>query len=151
MNSSIGISSTKFLAKFAGDIAPKKSILVIDKKNIDNFLENRPLTDAWGINKKTEEKLMAIGINTLSDLKKHDPDRIRRYLGRWGYYLWANLNGIEISAINKGSRQPKSIGHSYSLKGTHTDKEYLLKVFYKLCEKTGRRLRSSARMPSPLQ
>ena len=41
MHSSVGISTTRFLAKFAGDIAPKKSILVIDKNNINSILKKR--------------------------------------------------------------------------------------------------------------
>ena len=141
MNSSVGISTTKFLAKFAGDIAPKKSVLVIDKNNINSILKNRKLTDAWGINIKTEEKLRVLGIKSLLDLKNYSPDKIRRYLGRSGYSLWANMNGLEISSVESGSKLPKSIGHSYSLKNKHKDREYLLKVFYKLCEKIGRRLR----------
>ena len=141
MNSSVGISTTKFLAKFAGDIAPKKSVLVIDENNIDSILKDRELTDAWGINRKTEEKLKTLGIKNLLELKNYSPDNIRRFMGRYGYYLWANLNGLEISSVNQGSKLPKSIGHSYSLKEGHRNQEYLLKVFYKLCEKTGRRLR----------
>ena len=141
MHSSVGISTTKFLAKFAGDIAPKKSILVIDKNNMNSILKKRKLTDAWGINVKTEEKLKLLGIKNLLELKNYKPDSIKRFMGMNGYYLWANLNGIEVSSINQGSRQVKSIGHSYSLKEGHSDKEYLLKVIYKLCEKTGRRLR----------
>ncbi len=141
MHSSVGISTTKFLAKFAGDIAPKKSVLVIDRNNIDSILKDRELTDAWGINTKTEEKLRVLGIKNLLELKNYNPDRIRRAMGRHGYYLWANLNGLEISSVSQGSKLPKSIGHSYSLKDGHKDREYLLKVFYKLCEKTGRRLR----------
>jgi len=141
MYSSVGISTTKFLAKFAGDIAPKKGVLVINN-NLDEILRDRPLTDAWGINRKTEEKLCSLGIKSLLDLKLYNPDLIRRKLGRWGYYLWANMNGLEVSHVSQGSRQVKSIGHSYSLKNKSSEKEYILKVFYKLCEKAGRRLRA---------
>lgn len=142
MEASVGIASTKFLAKFAGDIAPKKSILVITKNNLEEILKDRALTDAWGINTKTEEKLRLIGIKNLLDLKKANPIKLKRLFGLSGYYLWANVNGIEISEIKREESTPKSIGHSYSLKKGNSDREYLLKVFYKLSEKTGRRLRS---------
>ncbi len=142
MEASVGIASTKFLAKFAGDIAPKKSILVITKSNLEEILEGRALTDAWGINKKTEEKLKLIGINNLLDLKNANPIKLKSLFGLSGYYLWANVNGIEISEIKKEESAPKSIGHSYSLKKGNSNRDYLLKVFYKLSEKTGRRLRS---------
>lgn len=138
---SVGISWTKFLAKFGSDVAAKKSVLVIDKNNLDGLLENRPLTDAWGINKRMEARLNLLGIYDLLGLKNYNSDRIRRSLGRYGYYLWAGVNGIEISTVNQGTVLPKSVGHSYCLYKKSMDKKYLGEIFYKLCEKTGRRLR----------
>jgi len=139
---SVGISNTKFLAKFAGDIAPKGDILIITKKNINEILKNRDLKDAWGINKKTETKLQKIGINNLLELKNYNSTKIRQILGRWGYYLWANVNGFEISEIKASSKNPKSIGHSHVLSENKRDKNNMLSILYKLTEKTGRRLRS---------
>ena len=142
LDCSIGISWTKFLAKFAGDIAPKKGILVIeDNKKLEELLCNRSLLDAWGINTRTEIRLNQLGIKNLLDLKNYSQDKIRWSLGNYGYYLWANVNGLEISRINEGSPLPKSIGHSYCLPKYTMNKDYLSSVLYKLCEKTGRRLR----------
>jgi DNA polymerase IV len=144
LNCSVGISWTKFLAKFAGDIAPKKSILAIeDKLKLTELLRGRSLCDAWGINVRTETRLNLLGIKSLLDFKNYSEDKIRRSLGRYGYYLWANVNGIEISQVGEGSPAPKSIGHSYCLPKRTTDKDYLRGVLYKLCEKAGRRLRDS--------
>lgn len=141
LSSSTGISWTKFLAKLSSDIAPKGGLLVITPENLDSFLENRPLTDAWGIGTAMATRLNYLGVNNLLELKHYSQDKIRRSLGRYGYYLWANVNGLEISQVNEGSPAPKSIGHSYCLPKHTTDKKYLGSVLYKLCEKTGRRLR----------
>ncbi|OIO07537.1 hypothetical protein COX67_05165 [Candidatus Falkowbacteria bacterium CG_4_10_14_0_2_um_filter_36_22] len=140
LNSSVGISYTKFLVKFASDIAPKKSILIITKDNLDDCLKGRPLQDAWGINCRLEARLNALGIKNLYDLKKYSPSNIRRALGMYGYYLWANVNGLEIGKVEKGSRAPKSVGHSYCVPKQTKDINYVKSVFYKLTEKTGRRL-----------
>ncbi len=143
LNSSVGISWTKFLAKFASDVAPKKSVLVIDnQKELASVLKNRDLQDAWGINCRMGERLKALGINNLWDLKNYSADKIRRALGRYGYYLWANVNGLEITSVKQGAPTPKSVGHSYCLPKKTTDKKYLSSILYKLCEKTGRRLRT---------
>lgn len=142
LNSSVGISWTKFLSKFAGDLAPKGGALVIHPGNLTSVLANRPLTDAWGINMRMEARLNMLGIRSLLELKNFDKDKIRRVLGRYGYYLWANVNGEEITVINQGTPAPKSVGHSYCLPKKTTDKKYLGSVLYKLCEKTGRRLRA---------
>ena len=146
LNSSVGVSWTKFLAKFASDIAPKKGLLAIDTPaKLGECLAGRPLTDAWGINTRMEARLNLLGIKSLADLKNYSSDRIRRALGRYGYYLWANVNGREISEVSRGVREPKNIGHSYCLPRKTADKEYLATVLYKLCEKTGRRLRGQDR------
>lgn len=146
LNSSAGISWTKFLAKFASDIAPKKSLLLIENRlKLVDLLRGRALTDAWGINTRTERRLRMLGIKDLLDLKNFNQDRIRKALGRYGYYLWSNVNGKEITAVSQGVKPPKSIGHSYCLPKKTTDKEYLSKVLFKLCEKTGRRLRGQDR------
>lgn len=146
LNASVGISWTKFLAKFAGDIAPKRSVLVIrDNEDLDKQLLNRPLTDAWGINIRTESRLNILGIKDLYELKYFSPDRIRRSLGLYGYYLWANANGLEIFKVSSGQPESKSVGHSYCIPRKTTDKKYLGSVLCKLCEKTGRRLRDSKR------
>jgi DNA polymerase-4 len=143
LNSSVGISWTKFLAKFASDIAPKKSVLVIaDQKKLASILKGRDLQDAWGINYRMEARLNALGIKNLWDLKNYNKDNIRRVLGRYGYYLWANVNGLEITSVKQGAPAPKSVGHSYCLPKKTTDKKYLSSILYKLCEKTGRRLRT---------
>jgi DNA polymerase IV len=143
LNSSVGISWTKFLAKFAGDIAPKKSVLTIgDEPALDRSLSGRPLTDAWGINDKTAERLCFLGINDLKQLKDFDQYILKRKLGLSGFYLWANVNGLEINGVKDGVPASKSIGHSYCLPKKTKDKAYLKKILYKLCEKTGRRLRA---------
>lgn len=143
LNCSIGISWTKFLAKFASDITPKKTILIIDsQQKLHELLQNRPLQDAWGINYRMEARLKALGIYNLWDLKNYSADNIRRVLGRYGYYLWANVNGLEITSVHRGATLPKSVGHSYCLPKKTTDKNYLSPILYKLCEKTGRRLRN---------
>ncbi len=145
LDSSVGIAKTKFLAKFASDIAPKKSVLLITEANLEECLRNRPLTDAWGINVRMEARLKELGIYTLLDLKNFNKDRLRKALGRYGYYLWAGVNGEEITKISQGSPEPKSIGHSYALAKWTTDKKFLLSIFYKLAEKTGRRLRGAGK------
>jgi DNA polymerase-4 len=143
LNCSVGISWTKFLAKFAGDLAPKKGILVIgDQGELAKILKDRPLIDAWGIGERMKERLNVLGIYNLWQLKNFSPEKLKKVFGLYGYYLWANVNGIEISAVNSGEATPKSVGHSYALPKKTADKEYLLKVFAKLCEKTGRRLRA---------
>ena len=140
---SIGIAYTRWLAKFASDIAAKNSTLLITPEQLPTLLQQRRLTDAWGINYRLEARLQRLGIRTLYDLRCYPVTNLRKALGMTGYYLWANVNGIELASVaTTQPASPKSIGHSYCLPRKTTDRHWLAGILYKLCERTGRRLRS---------
>lgn len=140
LDSSVGIAQTRWLAKFAGDTALKGSVLVLERSMLPSYYERFRLTDAWGINVRMERRLQQLGIFTLNDLRTADPARLMPTLGKVGYYLWADVNGIETGGV-QGERQPKSIGHSHVLIDRQ-DRYLPHRVLAKLCEKTGRRLRA---------
>jgi len=141
--SSVGISETKFLAKFASDIAPKDGVLVIPKEKKDDYLSKVDLVDCWGINKATKKRLSYLGINTPIQLANHPVSNIMRSLGKTGYFMWAHMNGVEYDKVKTANDTgPKSVGHSYCLPRKTNDLNYLSKILMKLCEKTGRRLRA---------
>jgi len=140
----IGISTTRWLAKFIADIAKADAIDVITPKTAPKVYERCKLTDAWGINYRMQWRLNQLGIYTLNDLKNYPVANILAVLGKPGYFLWANVNGIEIQGVRTQEEiLPKSIGHSYCLPKHNTDTNYHLSILMKLCEKTGRRLRES--------
>lgn len=137
---SIGLAPTRFLAKLASDITAPDSILVLTISELNDFYKNLKLTDLWGINKRLERRLNKLDIKSPLDLKNYPVANLMQALGKMGYYLWADVNGLETGGIQE-PRLPKSIGHSYCLPIKTNDVDYLKKIFMKLCEKTGRRLR----------
>lgn len=139
---SIGIGQTRFMAKLASDIASADETLVLNQANLDEFLSKVKLTDIWGIGKQIKQRLNDLNIFTPLELKYYSLENIMTCLGIYGYQLWANLNGLEIDSGEIEEAQPKSIGHSYCIPNQTTDLDYLEKILYKLCQKTGRRLRS---------
>lgn len=141
---SIGISWTRYLAKLASDVTQKNSILIISPENIDSVLRELHLTEAWGIKERTAYHLNQLGIFNLNDLKNYPVTNLMQAFGLPGYYLWANVNGIELEGVKTPEQlKPKSFGHSYSLPKKTTDLIYLRSILMKLCEKTGRRLRGA--------
>jgi len=142
---SMGLSWTRFLAKFGSDICDKDNYLIIDSiKKMEEIFKKVELTAAWGIAKNLEFRLNQLGIYNLIDLKNFPVSNLMQVLGKPGYYLWANANGIEIESVrNQAEILPKSIGHSYCIPKQTNDLKYLRAVLMKLCEKTGRRLRES--------
>jgi len=141
---SSGLAWTRFLAKFASDICEKDGYLIINSlKKAEAIYKKVKLTEAWGIAENLEFRLNQLGIYNLLDLKNYPVANLMQVLGKPGYYLWANVNGIEIEGVRTPEEiPPKSIGHSYCLYKQTNDLNYLKAILMKLCEKTGRRLRT---------
>jgi DNA polymerase-4 len=137
---SIGLAHTRWLAKFAGDTAPKGGTLILTPETLPAHIASMPLTEAWGIASAIERRLNALGIFTLDELRRYPVANLMQSLGVRGYELWANLNGIEFSRVQY-DRLPKSIGHSHVFTHKAQDMAYPKAILAKLCEKAGRRLR----------
>jgi len=138
---SIGIAPTRWLAKFGSDIAQKKSTLVLTEQNLAEQLQDRRVTDAWGIANNLERRLHSLNIFTLGDLRRYPVANLMEVFGILGYQLWANVNGIEFTRVHHQA-MPKSIGHSHVFSHRTDSLDYPKAVLAKLCEKAGRRLRA---------
>lgn len=137
---SIGIAETRWLAKFASDTAPKGDIVILTKDSLLSYLKDMDLQEAWGIATATTVRLNMLGIYTLDQLANYPVQNLMSSMGIRGYYLWANVNGIEVSNVEVG-RLPKSIGHSHVLRKNTKDIRFHQAILMRLCERTGRRLR----------
>lgn len=141
LTASAGVAPTRWLAKFASDTAPKGQLVVLEQKHLAAYLAGRELTEAWGIARRLECRLKALGIHTLGELRRYPVTNLIASLGVRGYELWANVNGIEVGTVTMQGL-PKSIGHSHVLKQRTKDLGFSQRVLMKLAERTGRRLRS---------
>jgi len=141
---SAGLSWTRFLAKFASDITKTDSYLIIDSlTKAQQIYQEVDMTEAWGIAYNMEQRLNKLGIYNLMELKNYPVVNLMQALGKPGYFLWSNVNGIEIEGVRTQQEQPpKSIGHSYCMPKQEPDLNYIKAILMKLCEKTGRRLRN---------
>ncbi|MFH0898518.1 MAG: DNA polymerase IV, partial [bacterium] len=142
LSCSVGISYTRFLSKQASEFKKPDGLTILKPEDLTDFLQKITLLDICGINYKMQHRLNRIGIRTPLDLKNHPVGNILQSLGKYGYYLWSELNGMEIASVTRAENiHPKSIGHSYCIPKQTTDKKYLQSIILKLCEKTARRMR----------
>lgn len=138
---SMGVAATRWLAKFGSDTAAKGGLVILHRGNLLPYLKGRRLTEAWGIAQRLETRLNALGIYTLDELACYPVVNLMEVFGIRGYELWANVNAIELAGLQQPAR-PKSVGHSHVLRKRTRDLRFLRAVFMRLCERTGRRLRS---------
>jgi DNA polymerase-4 len=137
---SVGIAPTRWLAKFGGDVAPKGGTLIVHPGNLTTTLDPLRVTEAWGIASRMEQRLNALDIYTLGELRRYPVVNLMQAFGLMGYQLWADVNGIELGGVQRNSI-PKSVGHSHVFAKRATSLEYPRAILAKLCEKAGRRLR----------
>jgi DNA polymerase IV (DinB-like DNA polymerase) len=96
---SIGIGTGKAFAKMACDAAKPNGILVVKEADLPGFLKGRDVGELPGAGKKTEERLKAMGIKTISDLAGSDPMVLMDEFGVAGKELYMLAHGTDDSKI----------------------------------------------------
>lgn len=133
LSCSIGIAPNKFLAKMASDMKKPMGITILTKSNIKEVLWPLSINDMFGIGKKTQPKLVELGILTIGDIAKHENyDKLRHIFGKNALVIYRKANGIDHSKINAARNELKSVGNSTTLEYDTTDDEFLKDVLKKL-------------------
>src|SRR5262249_55386033 len=79
---SVGVASTKHLAKIASQVAKPDGLVVVEPGTELAFLHHLPVELMWGVGPATQARLAQRGITTIGDLAKSSPAAIARLLGR---------------------------------------------------------------------
>ena len=122
---SIGIASTKTLAKVANHFAKKypgyKGVcrIVTDEQRV-KALKLTPIGDVWGIGRRVAPRLLAMGLTTAYDYVSMPQDWVYKNLGLGGLRVWNELNGKE-SVDEERDEARQSICTSRSFAETITD------------------------------
>lgn len=122
---SIGIASTKTLAKVANHFAKKypgyKGVCrIVTEEQRVKALKLTPIGDVWGIGRRVAPKLLAMGLTTAYDYVSMPQDWVYKNLGLGGLRVWNELNGKE-SVEEERDEARQSICTSRSFAETITD------------------------------
>ena len=122
---SIGIASTKTLAKVANHFAKKypgyKGVCrIVTEEQRVKALKLTPIGDVWGIGRRVAPRLLAMGLTTAFDYVSMPQDWVYNNLGLGGLRVWNELNGKE-SVEEERDEARQSICTSRSVAETITD------------------------------
>ena len=107
---SVGIASTKFVAKLASGHAKPDGVLLIPRTATVDFLRVLPVGALWGVGERTEAALGRWGITTVAQLADSDLDTVQRAVGKVaGAHLHDLAWGRDPRPVHPG-REEKSIG-----------------------------------------
>jgi len=93
---SIGIATTRVVAKIATDRAKPAGVVLVRPEEVAAFVAPLSVRAIPGVGPKTEELLRAHGITTVGELAGHRPQEFARTLGAFGRELIALARGHPI-------------------------------------------------------
>ena len=101
LSASIGIAPTLFFAKMASDMKKPLGLVVIRKRDAKEKLSPLPVSDIFGIGKKTWPKLENNGIITIGDCyKDENKDKIISAVGQNTYdYIISHITGNSSNVV----------------------------------------------------
>lgn len=97
---SVGIASTKLVAKLAATHAKPDGIFLVPERHVTGFLHPLPMGALLGVGPKVEARLVRLGLRTIGDLAAVRSDTLHRELGvALGRQLAALAQGHDRRAV----------------------------------------------------
>ena len=151
---SIGVSTTRFLAKMASDYKKPMGLTIIHKRDIETILFPLKVESMFGVGKKTAPRLKSIGVNTIGDLynKLENADEdVKNILGKSFYLLKDWLEGKGSDEIEMEREDPKSIGNSTTLPYDTDNEVEIKKHFLALAKEVSMRAKKEDKLGHTIQ
>ena len=141
---SVGVSFNKTFAKLGSDLKKPDATTVITKDNFKEVVWPLPVSDLFGVGRKTNEKLKQQFIYTIGDLANTKRERLKSLFGKNGIYLYEAANGLETEEVQKYDEldEVKSISHGITTVKDLTNDDEVWKVMFELAQEIALKLRS---------
>ena len=140
---SVGIASTKFIAKLASDRCKPNGVLEIAPDRVLEFLHPLPVSAVWGVGPKTAEELTKLGLRTVEDIAHTPRATLIRALGEaTGVHLYELSWGRDYRDVLP-DEPDKSISNAETFASDIEDTEIILRELLRMTEKATHRMRES--------
>jgi DNA polymerase-4 len=145
VTSSVGVSTSIWMAKQASNLDKRDGLQRIDHANLLSVFRRLRLTDLSGIALATARRLAHAGIQTPEEFLRATASPVplagmhAEVAHGWGM----RLRGFEVSSFESAER--KSYSHSHVLARATTSQKELEELLMRLSDMVGRRLRAAGR------
>jgi DNA polymerase IV len=140
---SVGVASTKFVAKLASSQAKPDGLLVVPRDAVVQFLHPLPIGALWGVGDRTEETLSRLGMRTIADLAVTAESTLISALGKAaGSHLHALAWGRDERTVTPNDPE-RSIGAEETFAQDVDDPIVIRRELLRLAERCAARLRAS--------
>ena len=145
LNCSVGIATSRLVAKVASDQAKPNGILQVLPGCEAAFLAPLDVRKIPGVGKVMEQNLHTLGIYKVGDLAGLEEGFLEEKFGQWGLALAGKSRGLDAGGWFDteigADTDPKSISHEHTFGQDTPDAERLESTLARLCEMVCRRLR----------
>ncbi|MEJ0014707.1 MAG: DNA polymerase IV [Actinomycetota bacterium] len=139
---SVGIATTKFIAKLASQSCKPNGMLEIDPAKVLDFLHPLPVSAVWGVGPKTNEVLQRLGLRTVGDIANTPRQTLIKNLGEAsGVHLYELAWGRDYRPVTL-DEPDKSISAVETFPWDLVKEEEILRELLRLTEKASGRLRA---------
>ena len=153
LSCSVGIAPNKFLAKLASEHAkpraskagvdPGLRVFEVEPGSEIDFLHTLPVSSLWGVGPATQEKLADLGVRSIEELSRLDPEVLRRIVGDAnGRHLHQLAHGIDDREVEP-ERIAKSIGNEETFARDLVTHDEMHAQMVRLCDGVSRRIRKA--------
>lgn len=143
LTGTVGIASSKFLAKVASELDKPDGITVVPPGTELDLLRPMKVTVIPGVGPATTERLRRAGIHTIAELDRVDEDELVGLLGKaHGHGLWRFARALDDRPV-VAEREAKSISAEGTYDSDLTDRRLLDGLLTRQAREVGARLRKS--------
>jgi DNA polymerase-4 len=137
---SVGIGPNKLVAKLACTFSKPDGLIYVPDDVTMTFLYPLPVRRLWGVGPVLERTLSEMGIRTIGELARSDPEALRRAVGDRAAELLQMARGIDSRAV-EAHLAPKSYGEENTFERDVSDRETVTAALTAHAEAVARRLR----------
>ncbi|MFX1498402.1 MAG: DNA polymerase IV [Promethearchaeota archaeon] len=137
---SIGIASTKSIAKIASDYQKPNGITLIEPSRILDFLENLDITRIPGIGKKSRIYYNKKGIYSIGDIIRTPPLAMKETFGKHGEWIWKVVNGLDNREVKEFYEDRQSISKERTFSEDTKDLDLIISKLEDINQKIHKKL-----------
>jgi len=143
---SVGVATTKLIAKLASDLAKPDGMLVVEPGHELDLLHPLPVERLWGVGPATRDRLARFGIVTIADLASLPADTLVHALGPAAGGQRHELAWNRDDRRVEPHQEAKSVGHEETFPHDVRDRAQLERELVRMGDRVAARLRAAGRV-----
>ncbi len=137
---SVGISSTKYVAKVASAHEKPDGLTVVPADAAREWLRPLPVTRLWGVGPRTAPRMVDLGFERIGDIQLAGESAMRAHFGEAGAHFFGLSMARDPRAVRRGARS-RSIGSDRTLNRDVSAPSEIETHLRRSAERIARRLR----------